>query len=138
MSDSAVTLVTDKPHISVEDVVTLFMHAEWAKRRTYAQVKQMIARTDVIVMARRQERPVGLARLITDGVFRAFIEDVIVVPDCRRSGIGRLLVGKVEELVRAMGISRIDLVTTQTGFWEQLGYVPKTGSAYMIKLLSEP
>ena len=131
-----VTLVTERRDIEVGDILALFAHAEWAKHRTAEQVGRMLHHTEVIVVAKCQARIVGCARVVTDGAFRAFVEDVIVIPTYRGVGIGRLMINKLEQLVRAMGISRLELVTIRTGFWERLGYHQKTGSSYMIKLLS--
>ena len=130
-----VTLVTERRNITAGDMLTLFAQAEWTKHRTAEQVSSMLQRTEVIVVAKCEGRPIGCARVVTDGVFRAFVEDVIVMPTHRRLGIGRLMVNHLEQVVSAMGIRRLDLTTTQTGFWERLGYRQKTGSCYMVKIV---
>lgn len=131
-----VTLVTDPQDIRVEDVLALFAHAEWAKHRTAGEVRRMLDHTQVMVVAKCHARLVGCARVVTDGAFRAFVEDVVVIPEYRGAGIGRLMINKLEQTVRVMGITRLDLTTTQAGFWERLGYRQKVGSSYMVKLLS--
>ena len=130
-----VTLVTDPQDIRVEDVLALFAHAEWAKHRTAGEVRRMLDHTQVMVVAKCHARLVGCARVVTDGAFRAFVEDVVVIPEYRGAGIGRLMINKLEQMVSVIGIPRLDLTTTQTGFWERLGYRQKVGSSYMVKLL---
>ena len=137
LAQPPVTLVTERRNVEAEDILALFAHAEWAKRRTAEQVSRMLHRTEVIVVAKCQARAVGCARVVTDGVFRAFVEDVIVVPTHRGVGIGRLMINQLEQTVRAMGMNRLELTTTQTGFWERLGYRQKTESCYMVKLLPD-
>ena len=134
--DLHIELVTGKEYITVEEVLSIFAHGEWTKNRTQSQVKKMLEYTDFLVMAKVDGRPVGFARMITDRTFRAFVEDVIVLTDFRRCGVGRLMMLKIEEFVKALDVPRMELTTTQTGFWERLGYIQRVGSTYMIKNLS--
>ncbi len=46
------------------------------------------------------ERLVGFARAISDGEHRAYVEDVVIDPECRGRGIGE---GIVAALLRAIG-----------------------------------
>jgi ribosomal protein S18 acetylase RimI-like enzyme len=45
------------------------------------------------------DRLVGFVRAVTDGAFRAYVEDVIVAPDARGAGIGRSLIDHLLRLV---------------------------------------
>lgn len=133
---TTIQLVTDKRRVRITEIQALFMHAPWAQRRTPEQIRRMLQGSDLVVLARNGDRPVGCARLITDGVFRGFIEDVIVAPACRGQGIGRRLMRRLEREARRMGVARLDLVTRQPGFWRQLGYTQKMGSCYLVKALN--
>ena len=135
--DLRIELITSKEHIAVEEVLSIFMHGGWTKNRTYHQVKKMLDHTDFLVMTKVDGRSAGFARIITDRTFRAFVEDVIVLPEFRRRGIGRRIMLKVEELVRALEVPRIELITTETEFWKKLGYAQKPGSTYMTKNLTK-
>jgi GNAT superfamily N-acetyltransferase len=131
-----VRLVTAKGAVEVAEVLALFAHAAWTKQRTRAQVQRMLRGTDVLVLARRRGRPMGFARMITDGVFRAFVEDVIVAPEGRGQGIGTRMLRRLERAARRMGVARLELVTREPGFWRRLGYARKAGSQYMVKRLN--
>lgn len=126
-------IVTEKRRITVGNILSLFAYAGWTKNRTARRVKRMLTHTDVVVLAKYRGEPVGCARLITDGSFRGFIEDVIVLPHHRRNGIGKRMVRILERCAKKMGIPRLDLITREEGFWKQLGYARKVGSRYLMK-----
>ena len=71
-----------------------------------------------------RERLVGFARAVTDGVSRAYLEDVIVSRDQRGRGIGRRLVHAVHrELGDGVMVSAFFNPPLRT-FYERLGYTP--------------
>ena len=133
---TAVQFVTDKRRVRVTEIQALFAHAPWAQRRTPQQIRRMLQGSDLVVLARNGQRPVGCARLITDGVFRGFVEDVIVAPAYREQGIGTRMMRRLERAAQRMGVARLDLVTQRPEFWRQLGYARKMGSRYMVKRLN--
>lgn len=65
---------------------------------------------------------VGFARAVTDGTLRAYVEDMIVLPQLRGSGLGhRLLARLIEELgenIRVTLFCQPDLVP----FYEGSGF----------------
>lgn len=50
---------------------------------------------------------VGIARIISDGVFAALLVDVAVAPGWRRQGVGRALVARATADARARGASSV-------------------------------
>lgn len=74
------------------------------------------------VAAWEGERLVGFARAVTDGVSRAYLEDVIVSRDQRGRGIGGRLVRAIEaELGEGVLVSAF-FHAPMRAFYEQLGY----------------
>ncbi len=138
MPPAKIELVTLKRRVSVDEVARVFLHAEWTKKRTRSQIRRMLKNTDIVIMAKFRGKPVGFARVVTDRTFRAFVEDVIVVPDMRRRGIAGAMMARAEQLVKKLGVPRMELTTTQTGMWKKLGYERKKNTTYMVKYLKEP
>ncbi len=75
---------------------------------------------------------VAMGRVISDGVSDAYIQDVIVLREYRRSGIGRRLLAALVSACEIKGISWIGLIaepgTEQfylpAGFIRMKGYIP--------------
>lgn len=70
-------------------------------------------------------RQVAYARVVTDGVTFAWLCDVIVDPECRGDGVGKLLVEGVLADLEPLGLKRILLATADAhGLYEQFGFRP--------------
>ena len=79
-------------------------------------------------------RTIGMGRVLSDGVSDAYIQDVVVVPEFRRQGIGQEIIRLLTEHCAARGISWIGLVAepgTQV-FYERLGYRALAGYQPML------
>lgn len=84
--------------IPAESVMHLYRMADWWPERTAEQVSAVLD-TSPAVGAWHGRSLVGFARAVTDGILRAYVEDVVVAPDWRDRGIGRaLLAGLMEQL----------------------------------------
>jgi ribosomal protein S18 acetylase RimI-like enzyme len=72
--------------------------ASWWPERTAEQVRAVL-RSAPAVGAWHGQDLVGFARAVTDGILRAYVEDVVVSPDWRGRGVGHaLLTGLMEQL----------------------------------------
>ena len=95
--DSAV-LPHSEREIPAEGVLGLYRAADWWPERTAEQVRAVL-RASPAVGAWHGEDLIGFARAVTDGVLRAYVEDVVVSPDWRGAGIGQaLLAGLLGQL----------------------------------------
>lgn len=115
--------------IPPDELHRLFAQAEWTKTRTTAEIQHLLAHS-VCVGAWRGNELVGFARAVTDDLFRAFIEDVIVDETLRGQGIGlalmRALLGRLAH-VQAIAL---DCANHLAGYYAQLGFV-KVGQTCM-------
>lgn len=77
-----------------------------------------------IVTARDKDSLIGLARVLSDGVSIAYVQDVLVHPDLQRRGVGRELMKRV--LAPLSAIRQQVLLTDdgpeQRAFYESLGF----------------
>jgi GNAT superfamily N-acetyltransferase len=90
-STRAITWSLTKP-IEPEELQALMGQTEWARDRTVEGLETMLSATGVVIGAWRGEQLVGFARAVTDGVYRALIDDVIVDESERGRGVGDGLV----------------------------------------------
>ena len=72
---------------------------------------------------------VGMGRVISDGVSDGYIQDLVVLPEYRGSGIGRQLVSLLVQSCRERGIEWIGLVSNPgcEDFYTGLGFVRMEG-----------
>lgn len=64
------------------------------------EAENCIGNAYMVICARDDDRAVGVARLLWDGGYVAFLSDVIVDPAYQRQGIGRTLVNAVIQRIR--------------------------------------
>ncbi len=92
--------------IDVTDLQRLFAQASWTATRSPEAIQAMLDHTLVCLGVWDDDRLIGFVRAVTDDVFRATVEDVIVDQAYRGRGIGRELLrrlldrlAQVEEIV---------------------------------------
>jgi GNAT superfamily N-acetyltransferase len=86
--------------IPAEGVLGLYQAAGWWPERTAEQVRAVL-RASPAVGAWHGQDLIGFARAVTDGILRAYVEDVVVSPDWRGLGAGHaLLAGLMDQLGR--------------------------------------
>ncbi len=77
-----------------------------------------------LVTARRGRELIGLARVLSDEVAIAYLQDLLVHPDAQRAGVGRALMEAC--LMRFADVRAIVLMTDdqpeQLRFYESLGF----------------
>ena len=72
----------------------------WA-RLSHGQAERGLANATHLVVARDDGRAVGMARVLFDFGYTAYIHDVIVLPEYQRQGIGTALMSNVLDWLKA-------------------------------------
>lgn len=84
------------------------------------------------VVAREEEKLVGMARIVGDGAMFFYIQDLIVDPDFQHNGIGHLLMQNIESYLSKVALSgsTIGLLSAKgkEDFYARYGYTLRTGS----------
>jgi GNAT superfamily N-acetyltransferase len=91
-------MITFSNQISVEDYNELRNSVGWFMVKPERAQKGI--NNSICFVAMDGQKPVGLARLITDGGYVSAIYDVIVRPDYQKQGIGTSLLNQVMEHIR--------------------------------------
>lgn len=86
--------------ITPKSVLALYAEAGWWPERTPEQVARLLE-AGPAVGAWDGDHLVGFARSVTDGVCRAYIEDVIVTEPMRGGSLGRRLMEALRERLDA-------------------------------------
>jgi ribosomal protein S18 acetylase RimI-like enzyme len=103
VDDAVAILSHTEREIPADQVLALYRAARWWPERTCEQV-DLVLRGSPAVGAWQGNQLVGFARAVTDGVLRAYVEDVIVAPSRRGSGIGRAL---LDRLISELGATPV-------------------------------
>lgn len=78
---------------------------------TADEVQTAVANTSWVATAWEGNRLVGLARVLSDGVWAAYVLELLVHPDYHHQGVGKELVDRYEQ---AFGHFRHQLIVTET------------------------
>jgi GNAT superfamily N-acetyltransferase len=79
-------------------------------------------------------RSVGMGRVISDGIADAYIQDVVVLPQWRKKGVGKMVIFALIEGCKSRGISWIGVIA-QPGsekLYRSLGFMPMEGHVPML------
>lgn len=124
----AVTRI-DADELDASAVLDLYRSVGWsAYTKDPDALIGALAGSSTVVVARDgasgTDQLIGLARVISDGVSIAYLQDVLVRPDAQRGGLGRRLVEAALEPYS--GVRQKVLLTddepAQRAFYESLGY----------------
>ncbi len=108
----------------------------WREEWDEAGIQPLISGSFAFVVAVDSStgRAVGMGRAIADGVSDAYLQDVVVLPEYRKQGIGRRIVGELIRHCTAVGISWIGVIAEPGSdtLYAALGFIPLTGHLPML------
>lgn len=119
--------VTVSPHssrlIPAHLVLELYREQHWWPNRTAGQIADALDRGPA-VGAWYDDELVGFIRAVTDGVLRAYLEDVLVAQHHRRNGIGRALVTTMLDVLQPIPVVTLFCSNDLVDFYEAVGFHP--------------
>ncbi len=113
--------------IELQQLQGLLRQTGWANRRSVEGIQQMLDGTLLTLGAWEGDHLVGFVRVITDGIYRALIDDVVVEESKRGTGIGSELMQRITE--RLAGVEEVFLRCGEqvVPFYERHGYERSNG-----------
>jgi len=111
-----------------QDVQQLLKQTGWASARDIPGIEKMLANSFLTVGVWDDDRLIGFARVLSDGVYRALIDDVVVDESYRGKGIGTEMMKHL--LSRLEQVEEIFLRTGKemVPFYERLGFALNRGA----------
>lgn len=110
----------------IEQLHDLYRNEWWSQQRTPADIRRMLAQTDLIIGLIEQATGelVGFCRLLTDFTYHALLYDVIVRPDCRNQRLGRRLMEAVvnHPKLKSVGAVWLCCLPEMVPFYEKYGF----------------
>jgi GNAT superfamily N-acetyltransferase len=117
----------DRPLVS-QDVQRLLQQTGWASNRDIAGIERMLVTSFLTIGVWDDDRLIGFARVLSDGVYRALIDDIVVDKPYRSKGIGTEIMKHL--LARLAPVEEIFLRTGKEmiPFYERLGFALNRGT----------
>lgn len=87
-------------NLSVSDFVNVLNSSGLGKRRPVndaVRLQEMIDRAQIIIVAKDDNKIVGVARAITDFAYSCYLSDLAVAKEYQSQGIGRKLIAEVHK-----------------------------------------
>ena len=82
-------------------------HAFWARGRSFAQLRRLLAGSEAVVSLWRGKRLVGFGRATSDGFSRAVLWDIVVAGDLQGHGLGRRAIEELLHTPPVVGVDRV-------------------------------
>ena len=110
--------------LDVDQLRRLYEQAPWARGRSKDGIARMLANTDYYFTGWDGPRLVAFARVLTDGIYRATLWDVVVDAAYQGRGVGEGLMGVI---LSHPVLSRVEKFWLNTRdkqtFYERFGFV---------------
>jgi ribosomal protein S18 acetylase RimI-like enzyme len=107
--------------IPATQLLRLYQHVGWWPERTITETELML-NSSLAVGAWDNDNLIGFCRAVTDGHYRAYIEDVVVHENYRNLGIGKQLVSKLLDALRHIDIISLFCEHELKSFYEKTGF----------------
>ena len=110
-----------------KEIVELYKAGGWWKESyNKSGIKSLVKGSFAFAVAidKNKGKAIGMGRIISDGVSDAYIQDMVVLPEYRKSGIGKKLVNFLVKHCLSKGITWIGLIAepNQDKFYSPLGF----------------
>jgi GNAT superfamily N-acetyltransferase len=123
LSEIAFLTARQRP-IDALDIRRLYDGASWWPGWEPASIAEAVAAT-IAVGAWDGDRLIGFTRALSDGVHRAYVEDVVVDPAYRGQGIGEKLVAALMEELAGVHIVSLFCLPERADFYRRNGFEPE-------------
>ena len=120
-----------------QEIVDLYRAGRWWKEdMDPSGIRELIKGSFLFAVAVdiSTGKVVGMGRVISDGVADAYIQDLVVIADCRRMGVGRMILSALLQGCRSRGIAWIGLIAEPgtDDFYRSLGFSTMEGHVPML------
>lgn len=110
--------------LDVDEVAALYHASTLAQRRPVsdaARFADMVRNANLVVVARIDDRMVGIARSMTDWSYATYLSDIAVDAEFQRHGIGRDLIAKTREAAPRAKIVLLS-APAAAGYYPHIGF----------------
>lgn len=129
-------LVSELEPDHAEQLVELFSHEWWTKGRDLEGIHRMLEGSTEVVGVIDGDELIAFGRSVSDGIYRASINDIVVAEGRREEGLGSIVVRELLKRPAVAGSSHIDLhcLPGMIGYYERLGFTPSDRGIHRMEL----
>lgn len=130
-----VVISSDKRSVSPAEAAALYVELGWGTAKQYspARMRKSLANCDIVVSVRNEAGElVGIARALSDFAIDTKILDMLVATEYQRSGIGILMMRKIESLAAGTSVY-FETEPRNFGFAKKCGYRKRPGLTVFTK-----
>ena len=118
--------------VNAEELSELLKQTHWANNRSPLDVQKTLDHSQLTLGVWDDERLIGFSRVVTDDIYRAVIDDVVVDNAYREQGIATTMLEKLLMRLQHIEIVMLDCAPNLCGFYARLGFVEKTDTSMML------
>ena len=111
--------------INPEMLQLLFQQTTWASKRSPLDIQQMLDNSQLTLGVWQDDELIGFARVITDHIYRAWIEDVVVAESYRQRGIRAQMIAKLLKRLEHIEDVTLSCDSQLVPFYEKQGFKNK-------------
>ncbi|MDP9701575.1 ribosomal protein S18 acetylase RimI-like enzyme [Paenibacillus intestini] len=134
-----------KKQISVEDYMNLREIVGWGNPENIEAIERGLKNTLYSICIEDEEQTIGYGRIVGDGGFTFYIQDIIVIPSYQRLGLGNTIMTELMEYITSTYPpgSSVGLMSAKgkEEFYKRFGFVERPNESYgsgMIQYLKKP
>ncbi|MBY0202437.1 MULTISPECIES: GNAT family N-acetyltransferase [Paenibacillus] len=134
-----------KKQISVQDYMNLREIVGWGNPDNIEAIERGLKNTLYSICIEVEEQIVGYGRIVGDGGFTFYIQDIIVLPSYQRLGLGNKIMAELMEYITSTYPpgSSVGLMSAKgkEDFYKKFGFVERPNESYgagMIQYLKKP
>jgi len=92
-------IIRDYSNFQMEEILQLYNSVSWSNyTNNPTMLEAAITHSLRVLAAFIEDRLIGLIRVVGDGYSIIYIQDIIVLPEFQRNGIGKLLIQEIDTL----------------------------------------
>lgn len=112
----------------ISQLSSIYDKTWFTQDRNVEDIKTMLQNSYLILGFVEKGELIGFCRVISDGIFKAFLFDVIVKDEYQNKGFGSLIMETVLNHKRLINVKHIELYCPGevTPFYKRLGFVCRT------------
>ncbi len=119
--------------LNPEELCLLFQQTNWADTRSPLDIQLMLDRSQITLGVWDEDHLIGFARVITDDLYRALIDDVVVDRAYRHQGVASQMLEKILKRTEHIEVVMLDCGEELIGFYKQFGFKPKDGASLQLR-----